>query len=128
MLCRLCFAIIVLCLASPHRAPTRAHDDMYTRRAARVYVGARIERLKLIRVYDQRIKLGTECREKIGNLYAVPCFTFCHHRIRRVYFSIHTLRNRDDRTALSSRDDYCALRCEISTRKCGIAYSRAIHL
>lgn len=39
-------------------------------------------------------KAGAECREKIGNLCAVPCFTFHHHRIRRVYFSIHTLRNR----------------------------------
>jgi len=44
-------------------------------------------------------KAGTACREKIGNLCAVPCFTF-HHRIRRVYFSIHTLWNRGDRTAL----------------------------
>lgn len=58
MLCRLCFAIIVLCLASPRRALTRAQrrQHVHAPRRTRAYVGARIERLKLIRVYDRRIK------------------------------------------------------------------------
>lgn len=65
MLCRLCFAIIVLCLASPRVVThTRSHvDGLYTgahardqRPGPRSRVGARIERLKLIRVYDRRIK------------------------------------------------------------------------
>lgn len=58
MLCRLCFAIIVLCLASPRVVThTRSHvDGVYQRPGPRSRVGARIERLKLIRVYDRRIK------------------------------------------------------------------------
>lgn len=65
MLCRLCFAIIVLCLASPRVVThTRSHvDGVYTgahardqRPGPRSRVGARIERLKLIRVYGRRIK------------------------------------------------------------------------
>lgn len=66
MLCRLCFAIIVLCLASPRVVThTRSHaDGVYTsardQQSAHTCsrVGARIERLKLIRVYDRRIKPG----------------------------------------------------------------------
>lgn len=64
MLCRLCFAIIVLCLASPlsrtyTSAGSLARGGEHSRRArtrALAYRGARIERLKLIRVYGRRIK------------------------------------------------------------------------
>lgn len=102
MLCRLCFAIIVLCLASPRRAPTRGHvGNTYTRRAAHVFTCRCAHRtIEINSCLWPTHKAGTECREKIGNLCAVPCFTFHHHCIRRVYFSIHTLRNRGDRTAL----------------------------
>lgn len=111
MLCRLCFAIIVLCLASPRVVThTRSHvDGVYTgahardqRPGPRSRVGARIERLKLIRVYDRRIKpsiyrVSREDRQLMCRSRALRSAIV---GICRVYFSIHTLRNRG-----RSRDD-----------------------
>lgn len=52
------------------RTYTSARRAEHSRAHVLSRIGARIERLKLIRVYGRRIKPGTECREKIGNLCA----------------------------------------------------------
>lgn len=107
------------------RAPatrTRAHT-----RRTRVHVGARTERLKLIRVYDRRIK----CRCRVSRedrqltcrtaLYAPPS----SHSPSLFQYS-YLAKSRRSHGALSSRGDCCAVRCEISRRKCGIAlFTRA---
>lgn len=126
MLCRLCFAIIVLCLGLPFAgAPTRARAPATRTRAhtrrTRVHVGARTERLKLIRVYDRRIK----CRCRVSRedrqlmcrtaLYVPPS----SHSQSLFQYS-YLAKSRRSHGALSSRGDCCAVRCEISRRKCGI--------
>lgn len=123
MLCRLCFAIIVLCLASPRRALTRAYADDTNSRHRAVHGlarrGARIERLKLIRVYDRRHKASTECREKIGNLCAVPTVLYVppSSHLQSLFQYSYLTKSRRSR-ALSFQYDYRALWCYtvLSTR------------
>lgn len=117
--------------ASPRSAPTHARAPATRTRAhtrrTRVHVGARTERLKLIRVYDRRIK----CRCRVSRedrqlmcrtaLYVPPS----SHSQSLFQYS-YLAKSRRSHGALSSRGDYCALRCEISRRKCGIAlFTRA---
>ena len=72
MLCRLCFAIIVLCLASPSdlAANHHHHHSRITHVSSLFlslsYSRAHVERLKLIRVYERRVKPGAECRGEIA--------------------------------------------------------------
>lgn len=127
MLCRLCFAIIVLCLGLPSQAHLHARARAHTRRT-RVHVGARTERLKLIRVYDRRIK----CRCRVSRedrqlmcrttLYAPPS-----SHSRSLFQYSYLAKSRRSHGALSSRGWLSrAVRREISRRKCGIAlFTRA---
>lgn len=113
-------------------APTRARAPA-TRTGARTrgahvfHVGALTERLKLIRVYDRRIK----CRCRVSRedrqlmcrtaLYVPPS----SHSQSLFQYS-YLAKSRRSHGALSSRGDYSAVRCEISRRKCGIAlFTRA---
>lgn len=124
MLCRLCFAIIVLCLG----LPSQAHLHARARGAHVFHVGARTERLKLIRVYDRRIK----CRCRVSRedrqlmcrtaLYAPPS-----SRSQSLFQYSYLAKSRRSHGALSSRGDCCcAVRRETSRRECGIAlFTRA---
>lgn len=95
-------------------------------------VGARIERLKLIRVYDRRIKPPrryTECREKIGNLRAVPCFTFHHHRTCAESISVFIPRERSRECLCPFEGRLLRVKMRLSTHaKCRVAYLRAKYL
>lgn len=112
-------------------APTRARAPATRTRAhtrrTRVHVGARTERLKLIRVYGRRIK----CRCRVSRedrqlmcrtaLYVPPS-----SRSQSLFQYSYLAKSRRSHGALSSRGDYCAVRCEISRRECGIAlFTRA---
>lgn len=109
--------------ASPRRRTyTRAHAAHTCSR-----IGARTERLKLIRVYDRRIK----CRCRVSRedrqlmcrtaLYAPPS-----SRSQSLFQYSYLAKSRRSHGALSSRGDCCAVRRETSRRECGIAlFTRA---
>lgn len=115
MLCRLCFAIIVLCLATP-RAPRtliRAHTYNTRQRSTRARRRCAHRTIEINSCLwpthkAARYRVSREDRQLTCRtvLYVPPSSHLC-----RVYFGIHTLRDRDG-VLCPFRGDYCALRCD----------------
>lgn len=108
-----CFMFGPPLAGAPTRARARAprqHVHARTRGAHVFHVGARTERLKLIRVYDRRIKCRCRVsREDRQLMCAVPRFTLHHHRISQSLFQYSCLaKSRRSHGALSCRGDCCA--------------------